>query len=58
MYGLYRLASPRVEAVLGGWLASGPLGFFSPADLAIAVLGGALLGLAGSALALGRYVKV
>ena len=58
LYGLYRLASPRVEAVLGGFMASGPLGFFSPVDLAIAVLLGALLGLAGSALALGRYVKV
>jgi cell division transport system permease protein len=58
LYGLYRLASPRVEAVLGGFMASGPLGFFSPVDLAIAVFLGALLGLAGSALALGRYVKV
>ena len=29
LYGLYRLASPRVEAVLGGWLASAPLGFFT-----------------------------
>ncbi|HEY2745939.1 MAG TPA: permease-like cell division protein FtsX [Polyangia bacterium] len=58
LYGLYRLASPRVEAVLGGWLASGPLGFFSPADLGIAIIFGALLGLCGSALALGRYVKV
>ena len=58
LYGLYRLASPRVEAVLGGWLASGPLGFFTPAQLAFAVAGGALLGLCGSALALGRYVKI
>jgi len=58
LYGFYRLASPRVEAVLGGWLASGPLGFFTPTQLAFAVAGGALLGLCGSALALGRYVKV
>ena len=58
LYGLYRAAAPRVEAVLGGWLASAPLGFFSPAELAFAVGMGTLLGLCGSALALGRYVKV
>lgn len=58
LYAFYRLASPRVEAVLGGWLASGPLGFFSPMQLGIAIACGALLGLCGSALALGRYVKV
>jgi cell division transport system permease protein len=58
LYALYRLASPRVEAVLGGFMASGPLGFFTPAQLALAIAGGALLGLCGSALALGRYVKV
>ena len=58
LYALFRVASPRVEALLGGWLASGPLGFFTPAQLACAVAFGALLGLCGSALALGRYVKV
>jgi cell division transport system permease protein len=58
LYGFYRVASPRIEAVLGGWLASGPLGFFTPAQLALAVAFGALVGLCGSALALGRYVNV
>ena len=58
LYGLFRAAAPRAEAVLGGWLASGPLGFFTPTQLAVAVAGGTLLGLCGSALALGRYVKV
>ncbi|MCA1663091.1 MAG: permease-like cell division protein FtsX [Myxococcales bacterium] len=58
LYALYRLASPRVELLLGGWLASGPLGFFTPLQLAVAIAAGALLGLCGSALALGRYVKV
>jgi cell division transport system permease protein len=58
LYGLFRLAAPRVEAVLGGWLAAGPLGFFSPMQIAIALAGGVLLGLAGSSLALGRYVNV
>jgi cell division transport system permease protein len=56
LYALFRVGAPRIEAVLGGWLASGPLGFFSPAQLTAAVLAGALLGLGGSALALGRYV--
>ena len=57
LYALFRVASPRVEALLGGWLASGPLGFFTPWQLACAVAFGALLGLCGSALALGRYVR-
>jgi len=58
LYGLFRLARPRIEATLGGMLAAGPLTFFRPTELAIAVALGALLGLTGSALALGRYVKV
>jgi len=58
LYGLYRLGAPRVEAVLGGWLAAGPLGFFTPLQLGAALLLGTLLGLVGSAVALGRYVKV
>lgn len=58
LYGLYRLASPRLEAVLGSWLAAGPLGFFTPGQLVLALACGTLLGLCGSALALGRYVKV
>jgi hypothetical protein len=47
-----------VEAVLGGWLASGPLGFFTGPQIGIALVCGMLLGLAGSSVALGRYVKV
>lgn len=58
LYGLYRLAEPRVEAVLGGWLSAGPIGFFTPAQLGLGLVLGTLLGLCGSALALGRYVKV
>lgn len=58
LYGVYRAAGPRVDALLAGWLASGPLGFFSPAELGVAVAAGALLGLCGSAVALGRHVKV
>jgi cell division transport system permease protein len=58
LYGLFRLAQPRVESVLAGLLASAPLGFFPATAIAMAVLGGALVGMTGSALALGRYVKV
>ncbi|MDB4969118.1 MAG: hypothetical protein JWN44_4807 [Myxococcales bacterium] len=58
LYGLYRLASPRLESVLGSWLAAGPLGFFTAGQVMMALVCGTLLGLCGSALALGRYVKV
>jgi cell division transport system permease protein len=58
LYALFRLAAPRVEAALGDLLAAGPLAFFPPALVAAAVAGGALIGVCGSALALGRYVKI
>jgi cell division transport system permease protein len=58
LYGLFRLVRPRIEAALGGMLASEPLTFFHPAELGVAIALGALLGLMGSALALGRYVRV
>jgi cell division transport system permease protein len=58
LFLLFRAAQPRVESVLSGILASAPLAFFSSGALAAAVLGGALVGLSGSALALGRYVRV
>ena len=59
LYGLFRLAQPRLESTLGGLLLGGQaLAFFRPAELALAVTAGALLGLFGSAVALGRYVKV
>jgi cell division transport system permease protein len=58
LYALYRVAQPRVETVLEGILAAAPLGFFSIGVVLAAVAAGALVGLFGSALALGRYVKV
>ncbi len=58
LYGLFRLAQPRVESVLSGLLASAPLAFFPVGVLLLTLVGGALVGLCGSALALGRYVKV
>jgi cell division transport system permease protein len=58
LYGLFRLASPRVDAALADLVAAAPLGFFEPSIWAAALGAGALLGLCGSALALGRYVRV
>jgi cell division transport system permease protein len=58
LYALYRLAEPRVTSVLSGLLASAPLAFFSAGAILAAIAGGAFVGLCGSALALGRYVKV
>jgi len=58
LYALYRLAAPRVDSVLSGLLASAPLAFFSAGAIVAAIAGGAFVGLCGSALALGRYVKV
>lgn len=57
LYGLYRLAAPHVSAALGDLLAAAPLSFFHPEELAIALASGALIGLLGSALAVGRYVE-
>jgi cell division transport system permease protein len=58
LYSLFAAARPRVEAALGELLSAAPLSFFSASALVLAVAGGALVGLAGSALALGRYVRV
>ncbi|HEY7955900.1 MAG: cell division protein FtsX [Polyangia bacterium] len=58
LYGLYRLAAPHVTALLGGLLAAAPLAFFPPLELGLALAAGALIGLSGSALAVGRYLDV
>jgi cell division transport system permease protein len=57
LYGLFRMAQPRVETVLADVLLAGPVRFFGPTQLALAIFAGALLGLCGSWLALGRHVK-
>lgn len=58
LYSLYRLAQPRAEALLGSLLAATPLRFFGPREIALFVLAGAVVGVIGSAAALGRYVRV
>lgn len=57
LYGLYRLALPRVEAVLSDLLLAGPVRFFGLSQLAMAIGFGMLVGVIGSALALGRHVR-
>jgi cell division protein FtsX len=57
LYALYLLAQPRVESALSGLLAAVPLSFFGPLQIGAAIACGALLGMLGSAIALGRYVK-
>jgi cell division transport system permease protein len=57
LYALYALAQPRVEAALGGLLSAAPITFFRPLEIGIAVAAGTLLGLVGSSVALGRYVR-
>jgi cell division transport system permease protein len=58
LWGLWQLTRPGVESLLGNFLASAPLAFFSTGAVLAGVAGGALLGLCGSAMALGRYVDV
>lgn len=59
LYALFHLAAPRVEDLLAAALSYTGLDFFTPAQLALGLAGGALLGLLGSRLALGRcYVNV
>jgi len=57
LYALYRSAAPWIERTLGGLLAQAPLGFLPLAECAAAIVLGALLGLVGSWLALGRHVR-
>jgi cell division transport system permease protein len=59
LFSLFLLAAPRLETALGTLLLGGqPLTFFRPLELGIAVALGTLMGLAGSAIALGRYVRL
>lgn len=58
LYLLYRLAAPTLEGLLAEALTRAPIGFFSPAQLLCGLAGGALLGLAGSRMAITRYTDV
>lgn len=56
LYALFVWAAPTIEGALGAVLSQLQLAFLAPTQLAIGVLGGGLLGLAGSGVALGRYL--
>ena len=58
LYGLFRAVAPHVEHTLGSALCAVPLTFLPTHDLAVAVPIGAVLGLVGSFVAVGRYVEV
>jgi cell division transport system permease protein len=58
LFLIFRFAASRLEAALSAALSHVQLGFLSPSQLALGLLAGALLGLFGSRLALGRYVDV
>ncbi|PID39326.1 MAG: hypothetical protein CSA65_09530 [Proteobacteria bacterium] len=56
LYALFDWAAPAVEGALGAVLSQLSLVFLGPQQLLLGILGGALLGLFGSGLALGRYM--
>ncbi len=51
LYALYQALAPQLASALSSMLAAVPLAFFSPSQLALALLGGAGLGLVASAAA-------
>jgi len=57
LYVLFNWAAPTVEQALGAVLSQLHLSFITKTQLGLGVLGGGLLGLLGSGLALGRYLE-
>lgn len=57
LYLLYRLAAPTLEGLLTETMTHTPLGFLGPTHLLLGMLGGVLLGLVGSRVAIARYVE-
>jgi cell division transport system permease protein len=58
LFFLYWIGSPEVEGLLSSAVGPAQIAFLSPPQLLVGVGGGVLLGLAGSRIALGRYVDV
>lgn len=58
LYAIFRVAAPRLEGALSAALSHVQLAFLTPSQLALGLLVGAVLGLFGSRVALGRYVDV
>jgi cell division transport system permease protein len=57
VYAVFRSTAPWIEQTLGAGLCASPLAFLRPLEVTVALLGGALLGLGGSAVAVGRHVR-
>jgi len=57
LYALYRIGGPAIERMLTGAVGEIHLSFLSAPHLLIAVAAGALLGIAGSWLAVGRHAR-
>ncbi len=58
LYVLFHWSARRLDVVLGSLVAASPLHFFSMTHLIVGLIAGTLLGLVGSAFALGRYVRI
>jgi cell division transport system permease protein len=58
LYVIFQLAAPRVEELMAAALSRVELSFLTPIQLVCGVGAGALLGLLGSRLAVGRYVDL
>jgi cell division transport system permease protein len=58
LFGVYRWAGPGIEEVAASLLSRIDVCFLTSSQILLGVAGGALLGLAGSSIAVSRYVKV
>jgi cell division transport system permease protein len=58
LYLLFQIAAPRVEELMATALSRVALGFLTPIQILCGIGAGALLGLLGSRLAVGRYVDL
>lgn len=58
LYLAFRGVAPQIEELLSSALTRAPLQFFAPAQLAVGAAIAAAIGLLGSRLALGRYLRV
>jgi cell division transport system permease protein len=58
LYLIYWASAPRLEQLLAAALTQVQISFLSAPHLALGIIGGALLGVIGSRLALGRYMDV
>ena len=58
LFGLFQLFLSRVYEPLKGLLGNHPVQFLSPELMAAVILGGVLLGLFGTQVSVGRYLRL